>query len=185
MLARLNMQRYKYFAIALYTFLTFMPFAHQPANAATKGKRVNLTGQWIVKSPPFYSNSPQFSGCRSGSLPGLDTRKFVIAKLRMVQQPNGKITLNPFRSWVNLRHKKSGKFETSDPKIVKNIFSFTQSGGGFTETFKGTLSKDGNTISGQVYCKHSSGKATAKGSFTLTRIVSAKPKTKPPSDQRG
>ncbi len=103
----------------------------------------------------------------------------------MVQQNNGKISLPPFRSWVNLREKKRGVFGTANPKVVKNIFSFTESGGGFTETFKGTLSKDGNTIAGQVYCKHSSGKATAKGLFTLTRILSAKPKTQPPINGRG
>ncbi len=179
------MYRFKYCAIALLTLLTALPFPHQPANAVTKSKRVNLTGQWIVKSPPFYSISPRLTGCRSGSLPGLATPKFAIAKLKMVQQPNGKIILPPFRSWVNLRENKRGVFGTANPKVVKNIFSFTESGGGFTETFKGTISKDGNTIAGQVYCKHSSGKATAKGPFTLTRILSAKPKSKPPINGRG
>ncbi len=179
------MQKYKYCAIALFTLLSIMPFFHQSATAVTKGKRVNLTGQWIVKSPQFYSITPRLTGCHSGSLPGLSKRKFANAKLKMVHQQNGKITIQPFRSWINLQQKKREKFSISNPKVAGKIFSFTEYGGGFKEYFRGTLSKDGNTITGQVSCKHSSGKATAKGPFRLTRILPKSAKTQARIKKRG
>ncbi|MGB3204271.1 MAG: hypothetical protein WBB28_04720 [Crinalium sp.] len=178
MLVNLNMQRYKYCAIALLA-LSMLSFHPEQATATPTVKRVNLTGKWIIKTPIFYSNAPRTTGCRSGAIAAIDNQRFSTNRLSIIQKSNGTVILSPFRSWVNLRQKKSGKFYIKNPKLLGKIFTFTEVGGGFTEKFKGTLSKDGKKIIGHVFCQHTSGKTTATGTFTLTRIVAQPPKKKP------
>ena len=176
------MHRFKYWAIALISVLTICPTQNEQAIAQARGGRVNLTGRWRVTSPAFHSIIPRETGCHSGSLPGSRLPATSTATLNIIQKGSS-VAIPPFRSWVNVRQKRSGVFAIANSKVSNNVLTWTERGGGFTSSFKGTISKDGKKVTGRVFCQHTSGKATAQGPFSLTRIVSKT--VQPPINGRG
>jgi len=170
------MNRLKVATIALMSFLTVYAGVadNQQANAQTR-RRVDLTGQWRVTSPAFHSIIPIERGCHSGPLPGTGKAGTAVAKLNIIERPNKSVFVPPFRQWVNVAQKRSGYGAVKNAKVSGNVFSFTETGGGFTSNFKGTVSPDGNKITGKVLCKHTSGKDTASGPFTLVRLTKPRP----------
>ena len=165
------MHRAKFCVIALTSFLTVFPGQIQPANSQTK-KAVNLKGVWTEQSRTFYWATPGSVGCQSTSSTG-------VRKVTVTQSKGGNLIIPPFRYWSSPQGK-SGAYGSTSVKLSGRVLSFTIKGGGFTAQYKGTISNDGNKITGRVVCSHTSGKAKADVPFTLTRFSTSNQQRKNP-----
>ncbi|MHC5853560.1 hypothetical protein [Nostoc sp.] len=134
----------------------------------------DLTGTWIWRGTPFsihkggctagYTGELTFNGQNADQ--GVEIT--VTQKNNQVLIPGTAVAYSP---GLSQRYT-----ESSQGTISGNRFSFRTLGNpSFADStidHIGTVSNDGNTITGESFCKSSSGSATAKGTFTWTRKVS-------------
>lgn len=153
------MYRIHVVAIALIGFLTPSLTLNQEAFAeSSQSSHRSLGGVWKKTPVPFHGNK---SGCHSGS--DGSSNPPTPTEITLVQNGNSVSIRGKFAS-------ASGGYNSGGSGEVKgNQFTLTDSGGGFTVQYTGTISDDGKTITGQALCRYGSGSATATGSFTWTR----------------
>ncbi|HEY9695048.1 MAG TPA: hypothetical protein V6D15_22835 [Oculatellaceae cyanobacterium] len=149
----------KFRLIALVSCLICTATTQQlPAQAKVGG--VNLMGNWKESSRVFYwSNSSK--GCKAN--PNVAARKLSVNK------KGSSMTIPTFRYWGSPQGQR-GAYGAATPKVAGRAVSFTIKGGGFVARYNGTISNDGNKVTGQILCTHSSGKTKASVPFTLTRL---------------
>lgn len=137
------------------------------ANATTPpARQVDLTGIWIGQASKFTLDQ---RGCTAGYAGNLDTDK---GDEITVTQRGNQVIIPPQN--ITYSGMYNGSYtQESQGTISGSHFELTTSAnpssGRFTLKNTGTLSDDGNTITGEIFCKTTAGSATAKGTFTWTR----------------
>lgn len=137
------------------------------ANATTPpARQVDLTGIWIGQASKFTLDQ---RGCTAGYAGNLDTDK---GDEITVTQRGNQVIIPPQN--ITYSGIYNGSYtQESQGTISGSHFELTTSAnpssGRFTLKNTGTLSDDGNTITGEIFCKTTAGSATAKGTFTWTR----------------
>ncbi len=154
------MSQAKFWVIALVSCLTVGTASNQQATAQQGS--VDLRGNWKESSAIFYW-SKSSNGCEANNR--------VVSRKLTISQKGSSLAILPFRYWGNPQGQR-GAYGESTVKVSGKTVSFTLKGGGFTAKYKGTISNDGNQVSGQVACTHNSGKANPDVPFTLTRLGS-------------
>lgn len=167
-----NMMRRR-FSISLFILLNLIPLFASPVSHS-QSRRVNLTGNWVVKDWPHFVIDD--TGCTtdySGRLQinGRDEYDEGNGAVEITQKGDEVTIPNQLVTWYDGGN--SGSYTYTHKASVSGnkirIISSTNLRGGSTEEYVGTISADGNTITGEVLCRGVRGPATARGTFTWTR----------------
>lgn len=160
------MRKIAFLVFALISWLIVCPVQNEKATA--QAGQYSLTGTWIARGTGFTGDN---KGCSSGlsgrlTVNGQDTAPGY--EFTMTQQGN-QITSPPQNvSYSNSTG--SGSYtQSSNGTVSGKQVTSTSSGGGFTTKCEGTISNEGNTVTGQCSCQYSGGPAIATGSFTWER----------------
>lgn len=150
-----------------YSFLNL----DEVATAGNVANQIDLTGVWIVKGSIFTHDS---RGCTLGwigkvTTDGQDSNRGVEVTIRQ----SGNQLIIP-KQVIEYSGRNSGSYtqynqgKVSGNRVTQVTWADTFLGRVTTESV-GTISSDGNTITGELFCKNTSGSATAKGTFISTR----------------
>ncbi|MCA1992981.1 MAG: hypothetical protein LDL41_13230 [Coleofasciculus sp. S288] len=156
------MRRIHCVSIALISFLT--PYVAHAQEVVAQSSQRSLSGVWTNKGDGFHADD---SGCHAGSR-GAASR-FKTPEFTIVQTGNSISVPGNFGGWASSDGSGGGYGNVTVGTILGNKFTLTSQAGPFTNEYTGTISNDGNTITGQVLCRVSTGSATATASFTFTR----------------
>lgn len=159
------------FSISLFILLNLLLLFPSPV-AYSQLRKVDLTGNWVGKNANFTLND---TGCTAGSsdgrleINGRDTDQGVefevIQKGNQLTIPDRLVTWSNGGSRGSYTHTHRGSISGSKIRII----SSGNLEGGFTTEAVGTISADGNTVTGEVLCRGVRGSATARGTFIWTR----------------
>lgn len=123
------------------------------AQTAPPAKNLDLNGIWITRNPKFGISK---KGCT-----------FLAGEYAV---PASEVTLTQKGNQLTVPNGSTAQHKGT---VSGNVFTMlnvaTLSFGTFTSEYTGSISNDGNKITGEASCTAGAGTATARGSFTWTR----------------
>jgi hypothetical protein len=153
------------------TLATPMKVAQSINSKSTDRGNIDLTDIWIRTLTVFAINSTGCTSTDSGTINGTSTNSD--QEFAIIQKGNKLIFPTEAISWSSGINNGSYLLSAQgivNGKKVKIIYSGNLLQG-FTQEFEGTISNDGNTITGEIFCQAYSGTATTTQSFTWKRKI--------------
>ncbi len=136
-------------------------------------EKLNLTGTWIGKGSKFTLDQRGCISGYAGKLINNDQDPDQGIEITVIQMGNKLIIPDQVITYwgsYSASYKQHTQGTVSGNK-VRLLTSATPSFGRFTMESLGTISDDGNTITGEILCKGSRGPATARVNFTWTKQI--------------
>ena len=150
----------RFFLIIFLSCNCFLGFDFSQNLQVDAQQSFDLNGEWIMRGNTVTGDN---RGCTLGgncSANGSSCSEF---KVNILHQSNS-------ISYSSAVSSSGGSYVFSVRGTVSgNSINTVGTGGGFTNESQGTISNDGNTITGKGVCSYSGGPAKATQTFTLTR----------------